>query len=355
MTLASLNFSALVDLGFVLLVSGACIRSLTSTPIDAEKIAQRWRTELQELERVLRQLITEASTASTNLDHRLMRRKFELETLLKRLENAKGTAPAQVTGTQTAVKAAAAPQSSKSASQKAAQPPKVTAEDEWKLGTEEEFPNQSWMTDETESFESGLGHLEDLVESAEDTLQIATQIATQAIKPTAARTPSKPPVSSASKTESKLSDKRSLAAQIEAIRSAAQEETDLQAERTFKQLNIMDPTAYRIARRLLASGGEIHVVARKLDLPVSEVRLLDRLMREETTKDGKGEPPHRQTEIVPANKIVRSEQKRKPAAPAARQTAPLASMLEREVTPAVSNAVGEQDLDQIIERELALL
>lgn len=50
MTGAGINFSSIVDLGFVLLVTAVSIRSLTTSSLDGEKFASRWRRELKELE-----------------------------------------------------------------------------------------------------------------------------------------------------------------------------------------------------------------------------------------------------------------------------------------------------------------
>ncbi len=46
-----------------------------------------------------------------------------------------------------------------------------------------------------------------------------------------------------------------------------------------------DQTVYRIAERLLRAGQEIHVVARKLEVPVSEIRLIEAQMRGESGGD----------------------------------------------------------------------
>jgi hypothetical protein len=68
-----------------------------------------------------------------------------------------------------------------------------------------------------------------------------------------------------------------------------------------------DPIAYRIARRLLSQGIEIHVVARKLDLPVSEIRMLDRLMLDEAEASERRPAVYRRVEPIPERKIVRSQ------------------------------------------------
>lgn len=364
MSWALTNLNSVVDVGFVLLVSAVCVRSLTGSSSEAERIAARWREELRELERALRELITEAGSASSSLDRRLLRRKTELETLLKKIEDNQQ----MPVGTPALNKASIA--------QKArAEAPRN--ETQWELGSSPEFPNESWVEsaaeveeeyeiEETEAeFDSDLGSLAELVESASDTIELSTKIekstmVTRQAKPAArAAAPAKvtPSATAAS----------ALAAQIEKVQADQQEQEERVAQETFKRLSIMDPTAYRIARRLLADGTEIHVVARKLDLPVSEIRLLDKLMREETAQRARElevGPNYKPTEIVPAKKIVRSTARKKPtglrssldiqkevtsASPATRTAAP-ARTIEQSLEESI-----EIDVEGEIERELALL
>jgi len=43
----------------------------------------------------------------------------------------------------------------------------------------------------------------------------------------------------------------------------------------------IDPVAFKVAKRLLGRGQEIHVVARKLGIPTAQVRLVDSILRRE--------------------------------------------------------------------------
>lgn len=92
---------------------------------------------------------------------------------------------------------------------------------------------------------------------------------------------------------------------------------------TFEKLNIVDPTTYRIARRLLSAGHEIHVVARKLELPLAEVRMLDRLMREEKQIDMAVTSV--QTKEIKQNDFIKAEFSGEKPAPRS-----LAQQIERE-------------------------
>jgi hypothetical protein len=96
---------------------------------------------------------------------------------------------------------------------------------------------------------------------------------------------------------------RAKATKQKAVKTVAPKETDI-----LTTPSIIDPTTYSVARRLLARGAELHVVARKLEIPLAEVRLLDKLMRSEG--DGRATEEeisagYRKTERVPAKKIVR--------------------------------------------------
>ncbi|MFN8388901.1 MAG: hypothetical protein U0136_01265 [Bdellovibrionota bacterium] len=289
MSPAGFNFSSIVDIGFVLLVTAACLKGLSTGASPAERVAERWRNELRELEKVLRNLISEASTASSSLDRRLLRRKAELEQLLKQIENG---AP---------VRAASKPK-----------PAAKPAGDTWELGEIGELPNDSWKvaaeqsaeeTGTEESFDPGdtseldelMGDTVDSVSLSRASQQLARTAAPKAPMPSILRPPAQ----------------KTLSSKIEIIKSPAETEEktpeEIAEEKTFSKMSIMDPTAYRIARRLLASGTEIHIVARKLDLPASEVRLLDKLMRQEGRPDGVSVGAnYKPTETVPASKIVRS-------------------------------------------------
>jgi hypothetical protein len=66
----------------------------------------------------------------------------------------------------------------------------------------------------------------------------------------------------------------SLQQQIESMKNAGQEDAAFEA-----QFPHLDGSIVRIAKRLLLSGKEIHIVARKLELPVSEIRRIEILLR----------------------------------------------------------------------------
>lgn len=66
-----------------------------------------------------------------------------------------------------------------------------------------------------------------------------------------------------------------LSSQIELVEAA-----DLN-EAYYAQTGISDAVTLGIAKRLLLAGKEIHVVARKLDVPLTSIRTLDRMLRTE--------------------------------------------------------------------------
>ncbi|HQH27543.1 MAG TPA: hypothetical protein PLP17_09130 [Oligoflexia bacterium] len=78
-----------------------------------------------------------------------------------------------------------------------------------------------------------------------------------------------------------ISAANSLLNEIEILRS------DPVEGEAFSRTSIIDPATFHIARRLLKEGKEIHVVARKLELPVSEIRSLERMLRQEAAAAGR--------------------------------------------------------------------
>lgn len=250
------NLSTLIDIAFVGFVSFACWRSMRSAAEVPHAAAELWRNELKELEKVLRSLIDEAGTASAALDRRLARRKEEIEALLKRAE-----------GVSSSTQSPRTPAKNPALARQRTAPPRETEV----LELEDDLPNESWGARAKRQARelSEEDRIEQLVSRQRDTVQL-----------------SKP---------------------------AGDEELNAAQQRTFAQLSMTDPIAYKIARRLLSQGIEIHVVARKLDVPLSEIRVLDRLMREEVTAEPElveSSEYAKRVEPVPGSKIVRNKQGR---------------------------------------------
>lgn len=216
-----LQLSGFVDIAFVLLVVGICVRSLIMKS-QPNPHGEQWKAELLELEESLRKLIEDASSAGGQLNHNLLLRKSELQSLLDRLE--------------------------KSEIQKN---PEVVVQANVRHSKANDLPNSSWEKPR----EPRRGDIR------------KTPIA-------------RPTVSG------------SLQRQIEvSAQELAQLQNDLQQqERGFEDAEadatsdtIEDPSesvARRVARRLLLRGQEIHVVARKVELPLTEVRKIDQSLRQ---------------------------------------------------------------------------
>lgn len=108
---------------------------------------------------------------------------------------------------------------------------------------------------------------------------------------------------------------------------------------------VIDPAAYKVARRLLEAGKEIHVVARKVGLPIEEIRVLDSMIREERGETVEPEPqPHivRTPESQPAptySRGMRVEQSQLVKAPEMDSWEnELAGLLEQEESSLVSGS-----------------
>lgn len=257
--IGQLDMAGLVDIGFALFVTGVCLRSLFKESDTGDKRRANWKAELKELEGTLRELIAEAGAASSNLDRSLLQRKRELETLLKKIEEKQKSSAVSPNG------------------------------QAYTLGKDDDLPNDSWRKRrpantahpasqenvrasdvQDEEWQSGYFELEDLVNGASDKLSLTSRAVSERQTGPQKKTPPLQPAAA-------------LAGQVEKI---ALNETESE---TFNMTSIMDPTTYKIARRLLSAGLELHVVARKLDLPVSEIRLLDRLMRREEPRQEGGD------------------------------------------------------------------
>jgi hypothetical protein len=233
-----IQIADIADIGFVLLVVAACLRGLVASAEQSVVDDPARYEELRHVEAMLRELVAEAGAASANLDRQLLARKRELESLLGRLEAVEQHVGESVQAVQNpnaarssqAVKPAAAPQA-----------------------VEEDLPNASWVAaplplEEEEPFE-----LDALLSDTADTVSFSN--------------------------DSELASP--LADQIEVSDAANQTDIrmsfgDREGESLLSQL---DPIAVKVARRLIADGQEIHKIARKLDLPIAQVRVLDRLLR----------------------------------------------------------------------------
>jgi len=242
-----------VDIGFILLVSGACLRSLFHNTEAQEQRIKLWKSELGQTTELLRELVTEASSASMNLDRSLGRRKDELEKLLHKIESV-GTIVLE----------------------------KITqAEDD-------DLPNDSWrkpldfkkLNKSTSTNRTGLS---DLVDSQDDRISLSIKASERLDQAAAER----------------VQQKSNLSKQVRVTRAEA-------PELEFEPRNsVIDPVAYKVARRLLTRGQEIHVVARKLELPLSEVRLLDKVIRQEQERH-KSQAQHRaETNSAPRSRSDR--------------------------------------------------
>ena len=244
------SYAQVVDIGFIIAVMAVCFQVLFGASDSLHRKTKRWKDELRYLEDTLRTLIAEAGATGNNLNRNLVKRKEELTALLQQIEEAKLN---ELADRETRA-ARPAPRR---------QPPV------------EDLPNESWAPKAApRKSEASLpdeqgDYLELQALATPDEVTISTQVrrAPVAQASAAQAKPSKP-------TSTKIVSE--LAKQIEISRKRENESHP----RGFSGASA-DQTVYRIAERLLRSGKEIHVVARKLEIPLSEVRLIESQIRSE--------------------------------------------------------------------------
>ena len=358
-----IDINSLIDIGFIVLVMVAVARNFIGAG-DNQVSGNRdtWKRELKDLEETLRELIQEAGAASRNLDRNLLQRKRELESLLKSLDEKE----------QRSTSAAVAPQSAEY----------DLPNESWTVGTESEVPEIPEVPQEPKRTMPkpiptayGAGGLprrtvarkpdtvsksvQNIVSKANDTVSLSQQVTKEVLRQQAARRKE-------TGTENEMTD--ALAKRLD--ESESKGTLNSVEKDTFQSTSIMDPATYKIARRLLASGKEIHVVARKVEMPVSEIRLLDRLMRQEQKVRGEEEDDMGASQIVDVKTLAHQIESQ--ALPDARSLgqgsfSPSKATFENgfltevdaETSLGTEDAtlpfVGRSSLDQDIERELALL
>ena len=231
MEISGISIEQFSDIGFALLVGGICLRTLLFDRDANIKQRAIWKHELTELEKSLRQLIDEATQASELFDKQLTFRQQSIEELLDRAEKMASTSYAKASVSQSAKS-----NSENKSESKSLRPPKkeIEVEKDWEFG--EDLPD----------------HLIDALELTEDKTTIRKD--------------------STKKVKSNVVENYTA--------TAVEKKAAIAEEKIFSQTSIVDPVAYRIAKRLLLEGKELHVIARKLEIPVSEIRHLETLIRQ---------------------------------------------------------------------------
>jgi len=242
----NISWSQIADIGFLLVVTGISLRSLLVDRDALQKQRALWKKELVDLEGSLRELIGEATEASNVFDNKIQRRQRDLEALLNSIE----AKVAHVANTSSHFKV-------------------VPAEDErfdppWAKAMEDEMPAHL------------RGRLEDTRDKVGARGSVRARPSTQ---------------------QNSAKSERSLR---EAIEIQAIEKDNY----LFQQTNIVDPVSFKIAKRLLLEGKEIHVISRKLDIPASEIRHLESLLRINDSSSVEGSQL-KQKEVADVKKVIR--------------------------------------------------
>lgn len=220
-----LDYKTLIDIGFVLFVVAICARSLRggTSSASTNNLTAAWKVELEQLTTSLRELVDEASASSRNLDRKLQQRKKELESLLLELN------------------------------QRSA----ALQEDD------DDLPNETWRVEPRSKQAKGNERSSERYSEHVQKIEKALQKKKEQLQAKEAKKPLRNQLAA------------TLASQIEV--------TNEKEEKEFlnNPTSITDPVALSIAKRLLLAGKELHVIARKIEVPVSEIRALETYLRSE--------------------------------------------------------------------------
>jgi hypothetical protein len=235
--LQNIGIDQFADIGFGILVAGICLKTLFTDKNALNRQREIWKEEFHQLESSLKELITEASDASEIFDKKIARRQNEIKVLLEKTE--KSIKQINIQDLQNSA-------SQKNGTQTLSESLEVT-----------EKVDPPWALEIPIQVEESIKKTQKGASLRYKTLSCLGNISNNA-------------------TEPKLTLKDEI--QIE------KEEQEKADTFIFQQTSIVDPVSFKIAKRLLLEGKELHIVARKLELPVSEIRHLDTLLREQAQK-----------------------------------------------------------------------
>lgn len=258
------------DFGFALLVGGICLRTLLFDREANTKQRAIWKHELLELEKSLRELIDEASHASEVFDRQLNTRQKTLESLVEKSES---------------LLKASISNSVKTNSRDRLRPNEIRTKKSNSTRLNSANNSADWIYGDDLP-----NHLASALEESDDV--VLNQVPVQ----------------------NKKTQQIRKEQQIQSAENskAAEEEQQIIDEKIFSQTSIVDPVAFRIAKRLLLEGKELHVIARKLEIPVSEIRHLEMLIRQHAQSEHVDLPDtFKSKEIETVKKVIRDPAERK--------------------------------------------
>ncbi len=269
MDLLNITWPQIADIGFGLLVAGICLRTLLTDKDSLLKQRALWKHELTELEKSLQTLIMEATESSQVFDTRIQRRQRELQELLDKAEARIAT----ITNTSENFKMVPADRKSNTRH----------STNSTRTNTNNIYEDEdSWIISER-----GERRLSQDIEMLDDKSTRTQSTQTQLQQ----RLERQRIATKQAKEEAKIQEEKEA-------------EEDLEI---FKHTSIVDPIVFRIAKRLLLEGKELHVVARKLELPVSEIRHLDGLLREQAVNRAKELPKAlKEKELGTVRSVIRA-------------------------------------------------
>lgn len=269
------DIAMLIDMGFVILVVASCSRALLSQDSKLVDVTNVCKEELGNLEQTLEALVAEAAAASRNLDRQLLSRKQELERLLFDLQQTEFSIQSQ------------------EANQTANMPRSIN-DPNFHESRGLDLPNASWLLDDacansrgqkSNEHLRGIASRENRTEYDELLTTTKDQVSLSNVKMNvASNSLQEAPlmeipllVPSDVANRSRLTEQSVLTDQIEMIKSNTKSDfTDDYGD----ELVGVDNVTFNVARRLLASGQEVHRVAKKLDVPVGQVRAIERHIKQ---------------------------------------------------------------------------
>ena len=280
--LLNLGIDQYADIGFTLLIAGVCLRTLLFDREVNVKQRMLWKQELLEVEKSLKMLIDEATHASSIFDRQITEKQGNIQKLVNKAES---LLKASISNAKI----------NKSKSISSNQEESLYDEGSY------DFPYSTSKTLKAQDSSSDWTYGEEIPSHLVDAIEVADREEDPSYN---------------KRNVPQKNRKTMVREQLDKNMILKNEEKKKQEllldEKIFSQTSIVDPVAFRIAKRLLLEGKELHVIARKLEMPVSEIRHLETLIRQQA-QEVQAELPEtfKAKDIEQVKKVIRDPGERK--------------------------------------------